>query len=174
MSTLSVTTLRGLATSPTPTKIEVASGHSLHAPGHVIQMQSTTTTSSLSTTATSLAASTHIVSITPKFANSKLLITLTGGEQTYSGSGVITGITHLYRQLTGGSYADISGQLCEQAMGGSDSSDYGHSHSSEWIDTTHNTTSAINYQTYIKTNSGTYYYNYTPTVITLRVMEIAQ
>ena len=173
MSTLSVTTLRGLATSPTPTKIEVASGHSLHAPGHVIQMQSTTTTSSLSTTATSLAASTHIVSITPKFANSKLLITLTGGEQTYSGSGVITGITHLYRQLTGGSYADISGQLCEQAMGGSDSSDYGHSHSSEWIDTTHNTTSAINYQTYIKTNSGTYYYNYTPTVITLRVMEVA-
>ena len=146
----------------------------VHMAGRIIQMQSTTTTSSLSTTATSLAASTHIVAITPKFANSKLLITLTGGEQTYSGSGVITGITHLYRQLTGGSYADISGQLCEQAMGGSDSSDYGHSHSSEWIDTTHNTTSAINYQTYIKTNSGTYYYNYTPTVITLRVMEIAQ
>lgn len=142
--------------------------------GHVIQMQSTTTTSSITVTATSLTASGLVVSITPKFANSNLLITITGGEQTYSASGVLTGVTHLYRQLTGGSYADLSGQLCEQSMGGSDSSDYGHSHSSEFIDTTHNTTSAINYQPYVKTNTGTYYFNYTPTVLTLRVMEVAQ
>ena len=157
-------------------KIEgvTASGTVQMPAGHVIQMQSTTTTSSITVTATSLTAGGHIVSITPKFANSKILITITGGEQTYSGTGVITGVTHLYRQLTGGSYADLSGQLCEQSMGGNDSSDYGHSHSSEFIDTTHNTTNAINYQPYIKTNSGTYYYNYTPTVITLRVMEIAQ
>ena len=140
--------------------------------GSVLQVQYTTTTGSITTTSTSLEASTHIVSITPKFANSNLLITITGGEQTYSASGVLTGVTHLYRQLTGGSYADLSGQLCEQSMGGSDSSDYGHSHSSEFIDTTHNTTSAINYQPYIKTNTGTYYYNYTPTAITLRVTEI--
>ena len=143
-------------------------------PGHVVQMQSTTTTSSITVTATSLTASGLVVSITPKFASSKILITITGGEQSYSGSGVITGVTHLYRQLTGGSYADLSGQLCEQSMGGSDSSDYGHSHSSEFIDTTHNTTSAINYQPYIKTNTGTYYFNYSPTVLTLRVMEIKQ
>ena len=140
--------------------------------GSVLQVQYTTTTGSITTTSTSLEASTHIVSITPKFANSNLLITITGGEQTYSASGVLTGVTHLYRQLTGGSYADLSGQLCEQSMGGSDSSDYGHSPSSEFIDTTHNTTSAINYQPYIKTNTGTYYYNYTPTAITLRVTEI--
>ena len=164
MSTLSVDNIQGKTTAGT---VAMPSGH-------VIQVQYTTTTSSITTTATSLGASGHIVSITPKFSNSKLLITLTGGEQTYSGSGVITGITHLYRQLTGGSYADLSGQLCEQSMGGSDSSDYGHSHSSEFIDTTHDTTNPINYQTYIKTNSGTYYYNYTPTVITLRVTEIKQ
>ena len=39
MSTLSVTTLRGLSTSPTPTKVEVASGHTLHASGHVVQVK---------------------------------------------------------------------------------------------------------------------------------------
>ena len=164
MSTLSVDTIQGKTTAGT---IAMPSGH-------VIQMQSTTTTSSITVTATSLTASGLVVSITPKFANSNLLITITGGEQTYSASGVLTGVTHLYRQLTGGSYADLSGQLCEQSMGGSDSSDYGHSHSSEFIDTTHNTTSAINYQPYIKTNTGTYYFNYSPTVLTLRVMEIKQ
>ena len=164
MSTLSVDTIQGKTTAGT---VAMPSGH-------VIQMQSTTTTSSITVTATSLTASGLVVSITPKFANSNLLITITGGEQTYSASGVLTGVTHLYRQLTGGSYADLSGQLCEQSMGGTDSSDYGHSHSSEFIDTTHNTTSAINYQPYIKTNTGTYYFNYSPTVLTLRVMEIKQ
>ena len=164
MSTLSIDTIQGKTTAGT---VAMPSGH-------VIQMQSTTTTSSITVTATSLTASGLVVSITPKFANSNLLITITGGEQTYSASGVLTGVTHLYRQLTGGSYADLSGQLCEQSMGGSDSSDYGHSHSSEFIDTTHNTTSAINYQPYIKTNTGTYYFNYSPTVLTLRVMEIKQ
>ena len=164
MSTLSVDTIQGKTTAGT---VAMPSGH-------VIQMQSTTTTSSITVTATSLTASGLVVSITPKFANINLLITITGGEQTYSASGVLTGVTHLYRQLTGGSYADLSGQLCEQSMGGSDSSDYGHSHSSEFIDTTHNTTSAINYQPYIKTNTGTYYFNYSPTVLTLRVMEIKQ
>ena len=164
MSTLSVDTIQGKTTAGT---VAMPSGH-------VIQMQSTTTTSSITVTATSLTASGLVVSITPKFANSNLLITITGGEQTYSASGVLTGVTHLYRQLTGGSYADLSGQLCEQSMGGSDSSDYGHSHSSEFIDTTHTTTSAINYQPYIKTNTGTYYFNYSPTVLTLRVMEIKQ
>ena len=164
MSTLSVDTIQGKTTANT---VQMPSGS-------VIQMQSTTTTSNITVTATSLTASGLVVSITPKFANSNLLITITGGEQTYSASGVLTGVTHLYRQLTGGSYADLSGQLCEQSMGGSDSSDYGHSHSSEFIDTTHNTTSAINYQPYIKTNTGTYYFNYSPTVLTLRVMEIKQ
>ena len=143
--------------------------------GSVLQVQYTTITTTINTTNGSLEASGHIVAITPKFTDSKILIQLTGGEQTYSGSsGLTVGVVHYYRQLTGGSYADLSGQLCEQSMGGSDSSDYGHSHSSEFIDTTHNTTSAINYQPYIKTNTGTYYFNYTPTVLTLRVMEIAQ
>tara|TARA_R100001440_G_scaffold6935_2_gene13971 strand:- start:177 stop:671 length:495 start_codon:yes stop_codon:yes gene_type:complete len=164
MSTLSVDTIQGKTTAGTVAMPA----------GHVIQMQSTTTTSNISVSATSLTASGHIVTITPKFANSKILINITGGEQTYNGGGIITGTVHIYRQLTGGSYADLSGQVCEQAMGGDDDSDYGHTLACEFIDTTHNTTNAINYQSYIKTNSGSYFYNFTPTALTLRVMEIKQ
>tara|TARA_A100001515_G_scaffold143371_1_gene144318 strand:+ start:2189 stop:2683 length:495 start_codon:yes stop_codon:yes gene_type:complete len=164
MSTLKVDTIQGKTTAGT---VAMPSGH-------VIQVQYTTTTSSITTTSGSLAASGHIVAITPKFSNSKILINITGGEQTYSGGGIITGTVHIYRQLTGGSYADLSGQVCEQSMGGDDDSDYGHTLACEFIDTTHNTTNAINYQPYIKTNSGTYFYNYTPTALTLRVMEIKQ
>ena len=164
MSTLKVDTIQGKTTAGTVAMPA----------GHIIQVKENAITTQISTTSTSLGASGHTLSITPKFASSKILITVTGGEQTYGGSGVITGIVHLYRQLTGGSYADLSGQLVEQSMGGSDSSDYGHSHSLEFTDTTHNTTSAINYQPYIKTNTGTYFYNYSPSVLTLRVMEIKQ
>ena len=165
MSTLSVDTIQGKTTAGT---VAMPSGH-------VIQVQYTTTTSTITTASGSLGASGHIVSITPKFANSKLIISLTGGEQTYSGaSGLTVGIVHYYRQLTGGSYADLSGQVSELALGGGDGSGYGHVHSSEFVDTTHNTTSAINYQTYIKTSANTYYYNYTASNVTLKVMEIKQ
>jgi len=160
MSTLSVDTIQGKTTAGT---VAMPSGH-------VIQVTETTLTSQVTTTSTSLGASGHIVSITPKFANSKLIITLFGGEQSYSGSGAVVGHINLYRQLTGGSYSDL-GQICENTQSGDI---YGSTHGSEFVDTTHNTTSAINYQTYIKTNSGkTYYYNYQVDCV-LKVMEIKQ
>ena len=138
--------------------------------GHIIQVVENTTSSTISTTSTSLGATGHIVSITPKFANSKLIISLFGGEQSYSGSEIIVGHINLYRQLTGGSYTDI-GQICENTTSGNI---YGMTHGSELVDTSHNTTSAINYQPYIKTGSGkTYYYNYQLACV-LKVMEVAQ
>ena len=141
--------------------------------GSVLQVQYTTITTTINTTNGSLEASGHIVAITPKFTDSKILIQLTGGEQTYSGSsGLTVGVVHYYRQLTGGSYADLSGQVSELALGGGDGSGYGHVHSSEFVDTSHNTTSAINYQTYIKTSANTYYYNYASSNVTLKVTEI--
>ena len=80
MSTLSVTTLRGLSTSPTPTKIEVASGHSLHAPGHVIQVLSTTKVDDhFQSASTSFVDVTGVtLTITPKFVTSKILVTVSG------------------------------------------------------------------------------------------------
>ena len=72
MSTLSVTTLEGLASSPTPTKIEVASGHTLLAPGHVIQTVDFTHGTEVATTSTSYVSSGLQGIITPKFSNSKI------------------------------------------------------------------------------------------------------
>lgn len=75
MSTLSVTTLQGLASSPTPTKIEIASGHSLSAPGHAIQTVQALKTDVFSTSSTSFTDITGLsVNITPKFSTSKLLV----------------------------------------------------------------------------------------------------
>ena len=75
MSTLSVTTLQGLASSPTPTKIEVASGHSLHAPGHVVQTAfQTFSTQTACTTDSNVDISGASLNFTPKFASSLLLL----------------------------------------------------------------------------------------------------
>ena len=145
--------------------------HAAMPSGSVLQVAESTINTQITTTSTSLSASGHIVSITPKFANSKLIISLSGGEQTYSGTEIIIGHINLYRQLTGGSYTDL-GQICENTLSGNI---YGVTHGSEFVDTSHNTTSAINYQTYIKTGSGkTYYYNYAPYYCVFKVMEIAQ
>ena len=74
VGTLSVQKIQGLATSATPTVVEVSSGHTLHAPGHVIQVQQGLYTSNTSFTNTSMAASDLTVNITPKFASSKILL----------------------------------------------------------------------------------------------------
>ena len=92
MSTLRVDNLRG----------QTAGG--VHK--YVVQMQSTTTTTAISTTSTSYVASGLIVSITPKFVTSKIIVNLTGGNLNWSG-GVNRVHMELYRQLTGGSYSTL-------------------------------------------------------------------
>ena len=159
MSTLRVDNLRGQTSDGTYK--------------YIVQVQSTTITDTTTITATSATATGHIVSITPKFSNSLILINLTGGEQSYSGGSsgdAMVGRLHLYRQLTGGSYTSLA-QVQEQANGGVN---YGNPHSVEFVDTTHATTSAINYQIYAQVNANTYYYNYTPSNLVLKATEIAQ
>ena len=136
--------------------------------GHVVQMQSTTTTTAISTTSTSYVASGLIVSITPKFSTSKIIVNLTGGNLNWSG-GVNRIHIELYRQLTGGSYTTLGriGVLNQ----GSDA--YGYQHSGEIIDSP-STANAINYQAYYKTSTQTVYFNSATTNLTIRAMEIAQ
>ena len=74
--TLSVQKIQGLATSATPTVVEIASGHTLHQPGTTLQTVSLTSQSSNSTTSTSFVQIGDTLSITPKFATSKILITM--------------------------------------------------------------------------------------------------
>ena len=80
--TLSVQKIQGLASSATPTTVEIASGHKLSgaagsivAPGHVIQVQYLQYTGTFSqafsaNTSTAVGSSTLIVNITPSSASS--------------------------------------------------------------------------------------------------------
>lgn len=69
MSTLAVNSIQ----AQTGTTVSVPSGHALHAPGHVVQMQTTASPLFASTTSTTL-ADLLTISFTPKFSTSQLLI----------------------------------------------------------------------------------------------------
>ena len=76
MGTLTVQTLQAPTSGANANKLLVGSGHTLHAAGHIIQTvrseyRTYTTLASSSFTATGLTGT-----ITPKFSNSKILITL--------------------------------------------------------------------------------------------------
>ena len=85
--TLSVQKIQGLATSATPTTVEISSGHKLYAPGHVIQVVQTIGSTDESTTSTSLVNYTlGNVSITPSSTSSKVLVVLDCNCQAFDSS----------------------------------------------------------------------------------------
>lgn len=75
-SELQVTTIRGVPTGANANQIVVPSGQTLHAPGHVIQMVNSST--STQTVITSSSVYTDIadssITITPKFSTSKIVL----------------------------------------------------------------------------------------------------
>lgn len=74
MSELSVGKLKGLAVNNNV--ITVPSGHTLYAPGHVLQAVQATKTGTFTTTSTSFIAISGLsLSITPKSASSQILLT---------------------------------------------------------------------------------------------------
>ena len=73
--TLSVSHIQGLATHSDPTTVSVQSGHTLHAPGHILQVLNTLKTDTFEAgSAGPLDIPGLSVAITPKFATSKILI----------------------------------------------------------------------------------------------------
>ena len=85
-SELQVTTLRGVPTGANANQILVPSGQTLHAPGHVIQVQSGVKRDT-STVATSTFTDIGLsVTITPQQSNSHIMIvaSIAGGSQTSS------------------------------------------------------------------------------------------
>ena len=78
--TLSVQKIQGLATSATPTTVEVSTGHKLYAPGHVIQVQSALKTDHFSSTSTSFVDVGVACNITPSSTSSTILIPAGVGE----------------------------------------------------------------------------------------------
>ena len=72
--TLSVQQIQGLATAADPTTVQISSGHTLYAPGHVVQTiygQDTTSGTGVVTSSTSYVTSGLSATITPKSTNKK-------------------------------------------------------------------------------------------------------
>ena len=140
--------------------------------GNVIQvLQVENTVPVIGTSSTSFTATGHIISITPKFSSSKLLVSITGGQLTYQSS-PDTIRARLYRKIGTGSYSDQIGEYQRTNL----SSSYGLSHSFSYLDSP-STSSTVYYQPYIRSNSGNIvYYDYSSvdTNAMLTVMEIAQ
>ena len=88
--TLSVQKIQGLATSATPTVVEIASGHTLHQAGTVLQTVSTSNETTYSTTSSTFVQLGETLSITPKFATSKIYVQCyfvarhTGGDYAFA------------------------------------------------------------------------------------------
>ena len=73
--TLSVQKIQGLATSATPNVVEIASGHVLNAPGHILQIVQGIKTDNFTSNSTSTFVDIGLsVAITPSSASSKVLI----------------------------------------------------------------------------------------------------
>jgi len=75
--TLTVQTLQGPSTGTNANKVLLASGNTLVAPGHVVQVQSTNYGSRLTSTSSTMIATSCSVSITPTSSSSKILISAT-------------------------------------------------------------------------------------------------
>ena len=75
-STLSVSELQGLTSGNDANVVKVPSGHTLHAPGHQLQTvyTSSDTTTTVNSTSFTEPSTNYRVSITPKFANSLIMI----------------------------------------------------------------------------------------------------
>ena len=132
----------------------VSTGSSFPA-GHLVQTVTKEVRSSQTTTSTSFVEMSNFAqSITPKFNNSKILLTLSSSvyHNTDNGHGYIT----FYRDSTHLSDNNEGIRLFQ----------VGHDGKARWnfmyctyVDTP-NTTSAVTYKVYIRTTTGTFYLNY--------------
>lgn len=161
-------------TVPTGQTIHVVDGltHGSMPTGSVIQMVTQKQNTSVNTTNTSFVFSGLSVTITPRFANSQIYIQVLGGSW-YAAS------DHAYTTIYRGSSTNLGEQTSGYNSGlarknGTNSVHYS-PHSMSVVDSP-NTTSAVNYQCWFRTESSgsTTYFSY-PSYgyVTMTAMEIA-
>ena len=152
-SELQVTTLRGNPTGANANKILVPTGQTLHAPGHVIQVQSVAKTNTFITSSTSITDVTGLaVTITPKFSTSKILvrgfINVGTTSQSFISVFLSRGSTQIFQgDLEGQRPRATSMSYQEQNSGVQDTQ------SPEFLDSPA-TTSAITYKFQVRVGSG--------------------
>tara|TARA_B100001063_G_C16711850_1_gene528446 strand:- start:113 stop:640 length:528 start_codon:yes stop_codon:yes gene_type:complete len=175
MSTLSVTTLQGLSSSPTPTTIEVASGHTLHAPGHVIQTVSQAITTESNVQSTNYTATGLTKAITPKFSTSKILALVNLSADFYQ-NGTLSRTFYFELTRASSQVAFKSNQIYSGVAG---NSHYAiNVHGTLVFEDSPSTTSTVTYAVNAKisstSNGTTFRVGYNNSHSTLTLMEIAQ
>ena len=184
MSTLTVQNIPGSSSSSNT--INVASGHTIHQAGAVLQVLQATVTS---TVTVANAANSDVITqvITPKFSSSKILVrcslSLGGGDNSYGYARLFRGSTAIGQ----GDQATGSQVNCSFQCPGRNFTYQGYRtdpRSFEFLDSP-NTTSATTYKVNISSTSDNIYLNRSATVdtgnaftpapmSTLTLMEIAQ
>ena len=184
MSTLTVQNIQGSSSSSNT--ISVASGHTIHQAGAVLQVLQATVTS---TVTIANAANSDVITqaITPKFSSSKILVrcslSLGGGDNSYGYARLFRGSTAIGQ----GDQATGSQVNCSFQCSGRNFTYQGYRtdpRSFEFLDSP-NTTSATTYKVNITSTSDNIYLNRSATVdtgnaftpapmSTLTLMEIAQ
>ena len=135
--------------------IEKTSGNGVHIPGHVMQVvQSTWGQASSNITSSSFTATGHTVTITPKSSTSQVLLYVLGGGQ-YLPQGNTMGSVTIYR----GSTNIGSGTRGLQSFYTVGTTGFTITPHGMMVLDSPSTTSATTYQTYAKTDGGTYQYN---------------
>lgn len=180
-SELQVTTIRGVPTGANANQIVIPTGQSLNLEdnlahsnlptGSVLQIVTQRQNNSVNTTNTSFVFSGLSVTITPRFANSQIYIQVLGGSW-YAAS------DHAYTTIRRGSSVELGdgGQYNSglARKNGTNSVHYS-PHSMSVVDSP-NTTSAVNYQCWFRTESSgsvTYFSYPSYGYVTMTAMEIA-
>ena len=160
---------------------EKTSGNGVQIPGHVVQVVKRRTNGGAGTTSGTFADVGQYIDITPKFANSLILVSWSA---LFYVGGAAVGYATVFRTLTGGSAVNMynngdygtnpSTEALVQIYGGNTTYFPG---SIRFMDTTHNTTNSIRYSVYLKNSDSAMQVYFPPgssDATTITAMEIAQ
>ena len=163
---LSVQQIQGLATAADPTTVEISSGHTLYAPGHVIQIVQGSTSTHTNTSSSTYVDTGLSATITPKSASSLIYVFMNfvGGNTSASAE------NHL-QILRGSTSIRVMDRWGFNAGG------HTALHGATIVKDSPNTTSATTYKVQYRTQSGYFrindFYN-NANHSTLTLMEVAQ
>ena len=136
--------------------------------GKILQVQAASFTDTISTSSTSFGSTVITDQITPSATSSKIAMFINGGRGTF-GSGPAEGQIKVYRQIGGGGFSDLTTIMLEAL---NEAGGYAKPTTTfNYLDSP-NTTSAVDYTLYIKTNANTWYLNSGSSRLGILLMEV--
>ena len=136
--------------------------------GKILQVQAASFTATISTSSTSFGSTVITDQITPSATSSKIAMFINGGRGTFA-SGPAEGQIKVYRQIGGGGFSDLTTIMLEAL---NEAGGYAKPTTTfNYLDSP-NTTSAVDYTLYIKTNANTWYLNSGSSRLGILLMEV--